>query len=252
MDRLSLPGVLLCLTLVQLARAQLAYEEQAGGFVFPDDEAVPDESAASAAFRQPARGGRKIPNSSGRYPYPVDSFLQSIEPLFNGDVSNSFFAPELGGVSIHHHHHHGPPPLPPPSSNNFFPHSPGPNRPSQFPHQAPHRPDKRPPSKAPIKFPNEVAPNRPQRPQQRPNQQRPFNSVIKNPFRPRPTHNNFHPGYFFSLKKSSPKKSGNQENSTQRVYRFFFFSCNRGGFPIHSAALPVKAKTLCGEAARRD
>lgn len=191
-------GTLMWLTLVELVQAQLAddYEDYGGGIIFPEGEAIPDESAPSAAFSQPPRGGRKIPNSSGRFPYPVDSFLQTIEPLFAGDVANSFFAPEIG-VNIHHHHHHGSLPLPPPPSpNNFFPQQPPvQNRPPPpFPQQhPPPRPDKR-PSKTPIKFPNEIG-SRPHRPQQRPNQHRPFQSVIKNPFRPRPTHNNFYPGY---------------------------------------------------------
>lgn len=144
-----------------------------GSVIFPeDDEYVDefiDESAPPPNFRRPPNGRRIPPNGhhqNGRYPHPVDSFLQAIEPFFNGDVSNTFFNPEPN-FNIHHHHHQQQH-----SGGNFYssgPLPPPPHIPQHHPTN--NRPGKRPqpPHKNPIKFPSDVPPSantfhHPQRP----------------------------------------------------------------------------------------
>lgn len=178
-------------TQAQLTRGPESGGSSSGSIIFPqddDDEEIADQSAPPLAYaRPPPTRGRRVPPPSqpaGRFPHPVDSFLQAIEPFFNGDVTNGFhFNPEPN-FNIHHHH-----------VGNFYPQGPPPPLPPppQIPQLVPsHGPVKRPPHKNPIKFPADVPPSannyhHPQRPHQFPH---------KHPFKPKPSVHRPHAGLF--------------------------------------------------------
>lgn len=169
--------------------------------VFPEDENLSDQSAPRPSYTKPNRGRRVPPpiqHPNGRYPHPIDSFLQSIEPFFNGEPPNSFFNPNSEPHLHQHHHLQGgnfyqlsgaPPPLPPPP---------------QFTQLVP-RPVKRPPPKNPIKFPSDHQPpslngvnhfNKPHN-NHRPPPVHQFHH--KHPFKPRPTVQQQTGYHFFEL-----------------------------------------------------
>ena len=229
-------------SMAQLAiPSHLGVEVSGGGssVIFPEDEDYVDEfideSAPPPNYRRPPNGRRIPPNGqNGRYPHPVDSFLQAIEPFFSGgDVPNNFFNPEPN-FNIHHHHHqqHGigggnfyspglPPPLPPPP---------------QIPQHG-NRPGKRPqpPHKNPIKFPSDLPPtantfHHPQRPL----------FANKHPFKKPTAHQQS--GLFISAifrRHSNEFSCDDKHLGNQDLFLYFtlaIFLYGGCGFPIHSGS----------------
>lgn len=186
----TLLSALLLLTDLDTIRTQslVVSSASSGLIVFPQEENLSEQSAPRPSYTKPSRGRRVPPpihHPNGRYPHPVDSFLQSLEPFFNGDVPNSFFNPNAEPhLNLHQHHHH--------QGGNFFQHNVAPPPlppPPQFT-QVFNRPVKRPPPKNSVKFPSDHPTLQSHGVNQfnhHPNNNRPNHFHHKNPFKPKPT-----------------------------------------------------------------